>query len=475
MISGDGASRTILDKIWDRHRILEREDGQTLLYIDRHYIHEGSRRAFEILGERGLSLSEPQRTFGTPDHYVPTTSRDPASLADPERRAMIEAFASNSAAHRLTTFGLGDPRQGIVHVVGPEQGLTLPGMTVVCGDSHTATHGALGALGFGIGASEVCHVLATQSLWQRKPPLMRINVEGSLAPGVTAKDVILAIIAKIGAAGATGYAIEYAGSVLRNLPIEGRLTVCNMSIEAGARVGLVAPDEATLAYIAGRPFAPTGAEWDAAAAWWRSLPSDPDAVFDREVTLDAADIAPMVTWGTSPEDATPVTGRVPDPAAAGDGRRRAAMQSALEYMGLVPGTPFTEIEVQRVFIGSCTNSRIGDLRAAAKIVDGRKVADSVRAMVVPGSEVVKREAEAEGLDRIFIAAGFEWRQPGCSMCCGMNGDNVAPGERCASTSNRNFVGRQGKGARTHLVSPTMAAAAAISGCFTDVRRLLGRR
>lgn len=472
MGSSTRAPRTILDKIWDRHRILDREDGQTLLYIDRHYVHEGSRRAFEIIHERGLQIAEPARTFCTPDHYVPTTSRDIASLADPERRAMIEAFEENTSRHKLSTFGLQDPDQGIVHIVGPEQGLTLPGMTVVCGDSHTATHGALGALGFGIGASEVCHVLATQALWQCKPPLMRISVEGKLGPGVTAKDVILAIIAKIGAAGASGYAIEYAGSAIRNMPIEGRLTICNMSIEGGAKVGLIAPDEKTLAYVENRRFAPKGEQWKTAAEEWLALASDADAAFDREVRLEAEKIAPMVTWGTSPEHATSITERVPDPGAVSDGRRRVAMQNALEYMGLAPGTPFTDVPVHRVFIGSCTNSRISDLREAARIVRGRKVANGVKAMVVPGSQVVKRAAESEGLDRIFMDAGFEWRQSGCSMCCGMNGDNVGPGERCASTSNRNFIGRQGKGARTHLVSPTMAAAAAVAGHFVDVRQFL---
>jgi 3-isopropylmalate/(R)-2-methylmalate dehydratase large subunit len=401
---------------------------------------------------------------------VPTASRDLAA-AEPYRRAMVEDLRKNAGAAGVTLFDLGDARQGIIHVVGPEQGISQPGMTIVCGDSHTATHGAMGALAFGVGASEVSHVMATQTLWQAKPKTLRIGVEGRLGPGVVAKDVILAIIAKIGAAGGTGHVIEYAGSAIRALGIEGRLTICNMSIEAGARAGMVAPDETTIQYLAGRPYAPKGENWEKAVAYWRGLPSDEGAVFDREVTLDAAAIAPMVTWGTSPEDAAPVTERVPDPAAAPSAERRAGMERALAYMGLTPGTPLSEVAVDRVFIGSCTNSRIEDLRAAAKVVQGRRAV--VRAMVVPGSGLVKAQAEAEGLDRVFRDAGLEWREAGCSMCVGMNGDLVAAGERCASTSNRNFVGRQGKGARTHLVSPVMAAAAAVTGRFTDVRRLMG--
>jgi 3-isopropylmalate/(R)-2-methylmalate dehydratase large subunit len=466
------APRTLLDKIWDRHAVVEREDGRTLLYVDRHLIHDGSRRAFEVLGERNLPVSRPDRTFGTPDHYVPTTSRDIAAIDEADRRHMVEAIGRNAAAHGITVFGLDDPRQGIVHVVGPEQGISQPGMVLVCGDSHTSTHGALGALAFGIGASEVSHVLATQTLWQSKPKAMRIGVEGKLAAGVGAKDVILAIIARIGAGGAAGHAVEYAGSAIRGLSMEGRLTVCNMSIEAGARAGMIAPDDTTIAYLQGRPYAPKGAQWNQAVAFWRSLPSDPGARFDREVTLDAAEIAPMMTWGTSPEDAAAITGRVPDPEAIADPERRAAMVKALDYMGLAPGTALDGIKVDRVFIGSCTNSRIEDLRLAAKIANGRKVAPTVHAMVVPGSGLVKRQAEAEGLDRVFTEAGFEWRHAGCSMCVGMNGDLVAPGERSASTSNRNFVGRQGPGARTHLVSPAMAAAAAVTGALTDVRKLL---
>ena len=466
------APRTLFEKIWHRHVVHQREDGHTLLYVDRHLIHDGSRRAFEVLGERGLRVRRPDRTFGTPDHYVPTTSRSMDGVDDPDRRLMVESVTKNAREHGVTVFGLDDPRQGIIHVVGPEQGLTLPGMTLVCGDSHTSTHGALGALAFGIGASEVAHVLATQTLWQRRPKTMRISVEGRLGPGIGGKDVILAIIAKIGAAGAVGHAIEYAGSAIRTLSMEGRLTVCNMSIEAGGRAGMIAPDETTFAYVEGRPFAPKGAAWEKALAFWRTLPSDPEARFDREVALDGAEIAPMVTWGTSPENAAPITGRVPDPAGIDDAERRTAMLKALDYMGLEPGTAISGIPVQRVFIGSCTNSRIEDLRLAARVAKGRKVAASVHAMVVPGSGLIKREAESEGLDRIFKDAGFEWREAGCSMCVGMNGDLVAAGDRCASTSNRNFQGRQGKGARTHLVSPAMAAAAAVTGHFTDVRSLL---
>jgi len=465
-------ARTLLEKIWDRHAIVQRDDGQTLLYVDRHFIHDGSRRAFEVLGERGLKVRRPDRTFGTPDHYVPTSGRDMATIEDPDARLMVEAVTRNAAAHGVTLFGLDDPRQGIAHVIGPEQGLSQPGMTIVCGDSHTSTHGALGALAFGIGASDVSHALATQTLWQRKPKSKRITVDGPLAPGVTAKDMILVIIARIGADGAVGHAIEYAGSAIRGLSVEGRLTVCNMSIEAGARAGMIAPDDMTIAYLEGRPYAPKGEQWEKAVSYWRSLPSDPEARFDSEVALDAAHIAPMVTWGTSPQDAAEITGRVPDPSTFADPERRAAVGKALDYMGLTPGAALSGIPVHRVFIGSCTNSRIEDLRMAARIASGRKVASTVRAMVVPGSGLVKRQAEAEGLDRVFTAAGFEWREAGCSMCVGMNGDLVAAGERCASTSNRNFVGRQGKGARTHLVSPAMAAAAAVTGAFTDVRALL---
>jgi 3-isopropylmalate/(R)-2-methylmalate dehydratase large subunit len=466
------APATLFDKIWQRHTVLVRPDGATLLHVGRHLVHDGSRAGFRALAEKGLKLRRPDRTFGTPDHYVSTASHDIAAIAEPNRREMVTALTANARDHGFTLFDLGDARQGIVHVIGPEQGITQPGLLMVCGDSHTATHGALGALAFGIGASEVSHVLATQTLWQsRKPRSMRVTVDGALAPGITPKDVILAIIAHIGAAGGTSHVIEYAGEVFRAMSMEGRMTVCNMSIEAGARAGMVAPDETTYQYLHGRPFAPKGADWDRAVAFWRTLPSDPGAVFDREVRLDGAAIAPMATWGTSPEDAAPVTGAIPDPAAAPDADRRGAMERALAYMGLTPGTRMDAIPIDRVFIGSCTNSRIEDLRAAAAVARGRKAV--IPAMVVPGSGLVKRQAEAEGLDAVFRAAGFEWREPGCSMCVGMNGDLVAAGERCASTSNRNFVGRQGRGARTHLVSPAMAAAAATAGHLTDVRRLMG--
>jgi len=462
------APATLFDKIWSSHAVLVRPDGATLLHIDRHFVHDGSGNAFRMLKEKGLAVRRPDRTFATPDHYVPTLSHDLASINEPHRRAVVEDLEANAKIASLTLFGLNDQRQGIVHVVGPEQGLSQPGMIIVCGDSHTATHGALGALAFGIGASEVGHVLATQTLWQRKPKNMRIVVDGMLAPGVHAKDVILAILARIGAAGGAGHVIEYAGSTIRALGIEGRLTICNMSIEAGARAGMVAPDDATFAYLRGRPYAPEGADWDAALAYWGSLPSDADARFDREVHVDAAEIAPMVTWGTSPEAAAPITGRIPNPANAPDAARRDSILRALSYMDLTPGTPLTEIAIDRVFIGSCTNSRIEDLRVAAKVLDGRRAV--VPAMAVPGSGLVKAQAEAEGLDGIFRSAGVAWREAGCSMCVGMNGDLVAPGERCASTSNRNFVGRQGRGARTHLLSPAMAAAAAVAGRLADVRQ-----
>jgi 3-isopropylmalate/(R)-2-methylmalate dehydratase large subunit len=433
-------------------------------------VHDGSGNAFRMLKEKGLIVRRPDRTFATPDHYVSTLGHDLASINEPHRRSVVEDLESNAKAAGLTLFGLTDRRQGIVHVIGPEQGLSQPGMIIVCGDSHTASHGALGALAFGVGASEVAHVLATQTLWQTKPKNMRIVVDGTLGLGVHAKDVILAIIAKIGVAGATGHVVEYAGSTIRSLGIEGRLTICNMSIEAGARAGMVAPDETTFAYLHGRPFAPKSADCDKALVYWQSLPSDLDAQFDREVTLDASAIAPMVTWGTSPEAAAPITECVPDPATASDLARRESMERALAYMDLRPGLALSEIAIDRVFIGSCTNSRIEDLRAAAKVLDGRRAV--VPAMTVPGSGLVKAQAEAEGIDLIFKRAGFEWREAGCSMCVGMNGDLVAPGERCASTSNRNFVGRQGKGARTHLLSPAMAAAAAVTGRLTDVRQLL---
>jgi 3-isopropylmalate/(R)-2-methylmalate dehydratase large subunit len=461
---------TLFDKVWASHAIEVRPDGATLLHIDRHHVHDGSSNAFRALKEKGLFVRRPDRTFATPDHYVSTQGRTLASISEAHRRSMVEDLENHARDAGVTHFGLADPRQGIVHVVGPEQGLSQPGMVIVCGDSHTSTHGALGALAFGVGASEVTHVLATQTLWQTKPKNMRVSVDGALAPGVHAKDVILAIIAKISAAGGTGHVIEYVGSTIRQLGIEARLTICNMSIEAGARAGMVAPDETTYAYLHGRPFAPNGAMWEKALAFWKSLPSDDGAHFEREVSLDAADLAPMVTWGTSPETASPITGRVPDPASEPDSARRDAVARALSYMDLRPGTPLSEIPINRVFIGSCTNSRIEDLRAAARLAAGRQV--SVPAIVVPGSSLVKAQAEAEGLDAIFKRAGFEWREAGCSMCVGMNGDLVAPGERCASTSNRNFAGRQGKGARTHLLSPVMAVAAAVTGKLTDVRTMM---
>jgi 3-isopropylmalate/(R)-2-methylmalate dehydratase large subunit len=466
--------KTMFEKVWERHVVLTRDDGVSLLYVDCHLLQDGSAPAFEMLRKRGLKPRVPSRTIGTPDHYVPTSSRKLADVVDPERIAMASALERDTAASGIAFFGLDDPRQGIVHVIGPEQGLSRPGLLIVCGDSHTSTHGAMGALAFGIGASEVAHVLATQTLWQRKPKTMRIAIDGPLAPGVSAKDIILAIIAKIGTAGATGHVIEYAGSTIRRLSMEGRLTVCNMSIEAGARAGMIAPDETTFAYLKGRPYAPNGADWDAAVERWRTLASDAGAKFDREVALDARDIAPMVTWGNSPEEAQPITGRVPDPAEVGDGERREAMQRTLRYMGLTPGMALSEVPVDRVFIGSCTNARIEDLRTAAQVVSGRHVAPNVEAWVVPGSGLVKVQAEAEGLDRVFVEAGFQWRHAGCSMCLGTNGDQVPPGQRCASTSNRNFVGRQGPGSRTHLMSPAMAAAAAITGRLTDVRTLLAR-
>jgi len=460
--------RTLFDKIWDAHAIRTEEDGRTLLAIDRHFVHEGSFHAFDKLHRQGLGVRRPALTTAVADHYVPTTDRG-RPIGDPEIATMVELLTENARRNGVRLFGLGDPRQGIVHVTGPEQGLTLPGLTVVCGDSHTSTHGAFGAWGFGIGASEVAHVLATQTLWQRRPKTLRITISGALAPGVGAKDIILSIIARIGAGGASGHVIEYAGSAIRGLDMAGRMTVCNMSIEAGARAGLIAPDETTFDWLEGRPFAPAGADWNRAVDTWRDLATEDGAVFDREETMDAAKIAPVVTWGTSPEDALPIDAAVPDPAAERDPERRRAVERAIEYMGLAPGTPLTGIAVDRVFIGSCTNARLPDLRAAAAVLKGRRA--SVPGIVSPGSSAVKRAAEAEGLDRVFTEAGLEWRESGCSMCVGMNGDLVAPGERCASTTNRNFRGRQGPGARTHLMSPAMVAAAAVTGRLTDLRRL----
>jgi 3-isopropylmalate/(R)-2-methylmalate dehydratase large subunit len=463
--------RTMFDKIWARHVVQQRDGGPALLYIDRHIVHDGSFHAFGQLHGRGLKVRRPAQTFATPDHYVPTTGRSADDAPTAEIANMLKTFTKNVEGTGINVFALDDPRQGIVHVIGPEQGITQPGMILVCGDSHTSTHGALGALSFGIGQSENLHVLATQTLWQSRPKTMRIRVEGRRPPGVAAKDVILAIIGTIGAGGAVGHVIEYAGPVIAGMSIEERLTVCNMSIEAGARAGMVAPDETTYDYLNGRPFAPQGAAWDRACAYWRTLPSDEGAVFDAEVEIDGGALAPFITWGTSPEDAAPIGGRVPDPDGEADPQRRAAKWQALDYMGLKPGTPFTEIAVDRVFIGSCTNSRIEDLRAAAAVVKGRKA--EVPTMVVPGSGLVRAQAEAEGLDQVFRDAGIEWRYASCSMCVGINGDLVPPGERCASTSNRNFEGRQGQGARTHLMSPEMAAAAAVTGRLSDVREILG--
>jgi 3-isopropylmalate/(R)-2-methylmalate dehydratase large subunit len=459
-------ARTMFEKIWTRHVVAEGPGGQTLLYIDRHLLHEGSTPAFLRLAKTGRRVRRPDLSFATADHYVQTSPGAPAP--DAEIRNMIEILDTHTKQQGIMLFGQGDARRGIVHVIGPEQGLTLPGMLLVCGDSHTATHGALGALAFGIGSSEVEHVLATQTLWQRKPKTMRITVDGRLGAGVGAKDVILAIIAHISAAGGVGHALEYAGAVFRAMSLAERMTVCNMSIEAGARCGMVVPDDTTYAYVQGRPYAPAGEAWERALAYWKTLPSDVDATFDREVRLDGAAIAPTVTWGTSPQDALPITARVPDPAAV-EPARRAALERALAYMGLTGGTPLTEVTVDRVFIGSCTNSRLEDLRAAAAVAKGRRAV--VPAWIVPGSGLVKEAAEREGLDRIFREAGFDWREAGCSMCVGMNGETARERERVASTSNRNFEGRQGKGARTHLMSPAMAAAAAVTGRLTDVREL----
>ncbi|MFC7737305.1 3-isopropylmalate dehydratase large subunit [Roseomonas sp. GCM10028921] len=461
--------RTLFDKIWDAHAILTREDGQSLLLIDRHFFHEGSHHAFGQLRARGARVARPAQNIGVADHYVPTRGRG-GPIADDAIRRMVEGLGANAAEHGLRLFGLDHPGQGIVHVVGPEQGLTLPGLTVVCGDSHTSTHGALGAIAFGIGASEVAHVLMTQTLWQRRPKRMQISVEGGLGAGIGAKDMALSVIARLGADGAAGHAVEYAGAAVRGLSMEGRLTLCNLSIECGARCGMVAPDETTLAFLRGRPFAPEGTELDRAAEAWMALPGDAGAAFDREVTLDAAEIAPVVTWGVSPEDALPVTATLPDPERTADPARAAGIRDALDYMGLRPGQRLTEIAVDRVFIGSCSNSRIEDLRSAAAVLAGRRA--RVPGLVSPGSSGVKRQAEEEGLDRIFREAGLEWVESGCSMCVGMNGDLLAPGERCASTTNRNFKGRQGKGSRTHLMSPAMVAAAAVTGHLTDLRPLL---
>lgn len=466
------SGKSLIDKIWDVHEICRAENGESLLYVDRHFVHDGTSQAFEKLDLEGRRVRSPGRTFGTADHYVPTRN-GLSGLDDPERRAMVVRVEEDTRRHGIRCFPFGRPGQGIVHVIGPELGLTLPGLLIVCGDSHTSTHGALGAYAFGVGASEVAQVLATQTIWQRRPKSMRVTLTGQRMTGVTAKDLILHVIATVGAGGATGHAVEYAGEAIEALSIEGRLTVCNMSIEAGARVGLVAPDRKTIEYVTGRPFAPSNGLLERAAEHWRTLVSDPDARFDREVSIDAATVPPTVTWGTSPEDAVAVTAAVPSPDAEADGARRARMIRALDYMDLRPGTPMQSIAVDRVFIGSCTNGRIEDLRAVAAVLRGRRT--RVPTMVVPGSMAVKAAAEDENLHRVFIEAGAEWRDAGCSMCVAMNGvDVVAPGERCASTSNRNFPGRQGRGARTHLMSPAMAAAAAVEGRLADVRALGAR-
>lgn len=464
--------RTLIDKLWSAHEIARREDDAALLWVDRHYVHEGSFHAFSQMKARGRTVAEPQLTFGVADHYVPTRGRE-KGIANPEIAAMVRNLETNAADNHITLFGLRDPRQGIVHVVGPEQGLTLPGLLVVCGDSHTSTHGAFGAYAFGIGASEVAHVLMTQTLWQKKPKRMRVVVDGKVTAGVASKDIALAIIARIGADGAQGHAIEFDGSAIQALSMEGRMTLCNMSIEAGGRCGLVAPDATTFAYINSRPYAPKGADFEQAVEAWSALVSDTDAVFDREVTLDASKIAPIVTWGTTPDDALPVDAQVPDPSRESDVTRAKYVREALDYMGISPGTKLTDIAIDRVFIGSCTNARIEDLRAAAAVLAGR--VSKVPGLVSPGSSTVKRQAEQEGLDRIFRDAGLEWADSGCSMCVGINGDLVPSGERCASTTNRNFRGRQGPGARTHLMSPAMVAAAAVSGHLADVRPLLAGR
>ncbi len=466
---------TLYQKIWDEHRVKTMDDGTGLLYIDRHLVHEvTSPQAFEGLRLAGRPVWRRDANLAVPDHNVPTTERSGGigGIVDPVSRAQVETLDKNARENDLPYFPMLDKRQGIVHVIGPEQGATLPGMTVVCGDSHTSTHGAFGALAFGIGTSEVEHVLATQCLLQKPAKTMRVWVDGELSPGLTAKDMALAIIGRIGTAGGTGYVIEFAGPAVRALSMEGRMTLCNMTIEGGARAGMVGVDQTTIDYVKGRPYSPQGADWDKAVAYWSTLHSDEGAVFDHEVRLDAADIRPQVTWGTSPEMVVAVDQNVPDPAAEADEVKAASMRRALAYMGLEAGQPLAEVRVDRVFIGSCTNSRIEDLRAAAQVVAGHQVAATVKqAMVVPGSGLVKEQAEAEGLDKVFRAAGFEWREPGCSMCLAMNADRLEPGERCASTSNRNFEGRQGQGGRTHLVSPAMAAAAGITGHFTDFRTL----
>ena len=477
-ISNADKPRTLYEKIWDAHVVETRDDGTSLIFVDRHLVHEvTSPQAFESLRLAGRKVRRPDLTLAVPDHNLPTTARLDADgkripIADPQSAAQLAALEANAPAFGIRYIDASAREQGIVHVVGPEQGFSLPGSTIVCGDSHTACHGGLGALAFGVGTSEIEHVLATQTLLLKRSKTLEVVVEGMLGAGVTPKDLILHIIGVIGTAGGNGHVIEYRGKVFEEMSIEGRLTVCNMSIEGGARAGLIAPDEKTFAYLKGRPLAPKGADWDAALAWWKSLPTDPDAVFDKSVRIDAGEVEPTVTWGTSPEDVVPIGGVVPDPASFADASKQAAAAKSLEYMGLTPGQLMSEVPVENIFIGSCTNSRIEDLRSAAQVLRGRHKAGTVKwAIVVPGSGLVKMQAEEEGLDKIFTDAGFEWREPGCSACLGMNPDKVPPGERCASTSNRNFVGRQGPGARTHLMSPAMAAAAAVAGHLTDVRDL----
>lgn len=461
--------QTLFEKIWNSHIVHQAGDGTCVIYIDRHLVHEvTSPQAFEGLRMAGRKVRRPENTLAVADHNVPTTNRK-LGITDPESKLQIDTLTENVREFGITYFGMNDKRQGIVHIIGPEQGFTQPGMTIVCGDSHTSTHGAFGALAFGIGTSEVEHVLATQTLIQKPAKTMRINVNGVLGTGVTAKDVVLHIIGLTGTAGGTGYVIEYAGNVIRNLSMEGRMTICNMTIEGGARAGLIAPDDKTFAYLKDRPMAPKGDNWDKAVTWWKTLPTDDGAIFDKEIFIDAGDIAPSVTWGTSPQDVLPITGVVPNPDDEPDPNKRAAIIRALDYMGLVAGTKLTDIPVDKVFIGSCTNGRIEDIREVARVAQGKKVANGVQAMIVAGSGLVKEQAESEGLDKILLDAGFEWREPGCSLCLGMNEDKLKSGERCASTSNRNFEGRQGRGARTHLLSPAMAAAAAITGKLTDIR------
>ena len=464
--------RTLFDKIWDYHLISTQEDGASLIYIDRHLVHEvTSPQAFEGLRMSGRVVNSPNRTLAVADHNVPTTDRA-GGIQEEESKIQVEALDKNVEDFGIPYFNMMDKRQGIVHVIGPEQGFTQPGMTIVCGDSHTATHGAFGALAFGIGTSEVEHVLATQTLIQKPAKNMLINVEGELQPGVSPKDLVLAIIGEIGTAGGTGHVIEYSGKAIEKLSMEGRMTVCNMSIEAGARAGMIAPDKVTFDYLRDKPMSPKGKDWDLALEWWQSLPSDENAFYDKKITIDASKIKPTVTWGTSPEDVVSIDGYIPDPSKIKDEDARAKVQRSLDYMGLKGGQKISEVEINTVFIGSCTNSRIEDLRSAAKVIDGKKVKKGIRAMVVPGSGLVKSQAEEEGLNLLFTEAGFEWREPGCSMCLAMNEDKLQPGERCASTSNRNFEGRQGKGGRTHLVSPEIAAASAITGKLTDYNSII---